>query len=93
MEEKIFPRPAVAGILEEMYVEARLHADGEVNVDRIHELQDAMAKSRATPLYLIVDPSTEKELARQEGASSEAKFLEFLEHGAEASRVRVSRRP
>jgi hypothetical protein len=90
MEEKIFPRPAVAGILEETYVEARLHADGEVNVERIHALQDAMAKSRATPLYLVVDPSTQQELARQEGATSEAKFREFLEQGVEASRVRVS---
>jgi len=92
MEEKIFPRPAVAGILEEKYVEARLHADGEVNVERIHQLQDAVARSRATPLYLVIDPATESELSRQEGASSEETFLEFLTEGIEASQVRVSRR-
>ena len=64
MEEKVFPRPAVAGILEEKYVEARLHADGELNVEQIHQLQDDMAKSRATPLYLVVDPVTEQRVTR-----------------------------
>ena len=38
MEEKIFPRPAVAGELKG-YVEARLHTDGRKNIDRIKELQ------------------------------------------------------
>jgi len=83
MEGKVFPSPAVAGILAKKYVEARLHTDGNTNLERILELQEKLARSVANPIYVVVDPKTEKELARFEGAAMGAKdvtrFIEFLE--------------
>ena len=84
MEEKVFPKPAVAKELQEHFVEARLHTDapspvGENNMKR--ELD--MIGSRANPYYLIVDPKTGKSLRKTFGFMSEAKFLEFLRGGGE----------
>ena len=89
MEETIFPLPAVAGLLTEGYIEARLHTDGEDGVpqyDRSRELQEEMAGSKANPIYLIVDPQTGATLDRFEGAdltgtSFEAFLREALERG------------
>ena len=83
MEENFFPSPAVAGILTENFIEARLHTDGETNAERILELQESLARSVANPIYVIVDPKSEKELARYEGAaqteSQRANFIAFLQ--------------
>ena len=83
MEESIFPLPAVAGIMNDNFIEARLHADGEVNIDRIKELQMTLAQSVATPIYLIVDPKTGEKRATLEGATlgDESRFVAFLEEG------------
>lgn len=83
MEESIFPLPAVAGIMNENYIEARLHADGDVNIERIKELQMTLAHSVATPIYLIVDPKTGEKKATLEGATlgDESRFVAFLESG------------
>jgi hypothetical protein len=83
MEEDIFRRPAVGGILRERYVESRLHNDHQDERIReaVLELQDEMARSRATPYYLIVDPKTGEILERFEGPdllSGGKKFTEFL---------------
>jgi hypothetical protein len=82
MEDNVFPRPAVAGLLEAEYVEARLHTDGSTNIERILELQESLARSVANPIYVILDPETEQELARHEGAAltggQREVFLEFL---------------
>lgn len=80
MEENVFPKPAVAGILENRYVEARLHTDGKTNIDRIKQLQESLARTTANPVYVLIDPEGEKELGRFEGASvTDAAFIEFLE--------------
>ena len=82
MEEKIFRAPAVAGILEPSYVEARLHADGQAFIERIRELQEELAGSRATPYYVIADPATGERLAAFEGFTGDPeRFAEFLELG------------
>jgi len=82
MEEKVFRLPAVAGILSEGYVEARLHTDGaEGNpaYDRSRELQAELAGSKANPIYLIVDPQTGATLDRFEGADlTGTRFEAFL---------------
>ena len=79
MEEKVFPKPAVAGILESSYVEARLHADGQKNIEQIRELQHELAKSVATPIYVVVDPVTQEPLGHFEGvALKEESFRDFL---------------
>lgn len=79
MEEKVFPQPAVAGELAR-YVEARLHTDGQRNIERIEELQAALARSVANPIYVIVDPRDERELGRFEGGTlgNPQEFVEFL---------------
>ena len=83
MEKNVFHLPAVAGLLNENYVEARLHADGAVNIDRIRELQLELAESVATPFYVVVDPKTGAKKATFEGAtlSDVSPFTDFLEQG------------
>ncbi len=91
MEERVFRLPAVAGILESRFVEARLHTDGESNIDRILALQKELAGSPATPVYLVVDPDSGEILTKLEGPRGTDLFVEFLNDGLEASKrpVRV----
>jgi hypothetical protein len=80
MEEKIFRLPAVAGVLARHFVEARLHTDGVAHVERILEVQAELAGSRATPIYVVVDPSTGARRATFEGPTREPeRFVDFLE--------------
>lgn len=58
MEENVFPAPAVARELQTGYVEARLHTDGDQNLERILRLQDELTGIQATPYYVIVDART-----------------------------------
>ena len=85
MEEKVFPRPAVAGELES-YVEARLHVDHKEWL----ELEKKMVQSVAQPYYLTLDPKTGELLERFEGATlaSDQPFIDFLRTSREkAERV------
>lgn len=70
MEEKVFRLPAIAGVLKDAYVEARLHTDGEGKpaFDRNRELQIELAGSKANPIYVVVDPVTGKAVHRFDGA-------------------------
>lgn len=85
MEDNVFPRPAVAGILEPSYVEARLHTDNpreNPNIERIQELQRELTGSVATPIYVALDPRTGEKRAVFEGSTyDEEKFAEFLRSG------------
>ena len=83
MEKNVFHLPAVAGILNKNYLEARLHADGDVNIERIRELQQTLAKSVATPFYVVVDPKTGETMATLAGATigDTSPFTDFLEKG------------
>ena len=87
MEEKVFRLPAVAGLLSEGYVEARLHTDGKEGdpaYDRSRELQDELAGSKANPIYLIVDPASGETLDRFEGADlTGTRFEAFLREALE----------
>ena len=78
MEEKIFPRPAVARELQEKFIEARLHNDGGPRKEENRILQEKKAGSMASPNYLIVDPKTGETLRSRAGVMTESKFLEFL---------------
>ncbi|MCY2959273.1 MAG: hypothetical protein NTY35_03830 [Planctomycetota bacterium] len=78
MEEKIFPRPAVAAELTKNFIEARLHTDGGPAVDRNKQLQQEMTRSVANPIYVVVDPKTGKPLRKKAGLIPEDKFLVFL---------------
>ena len=79
MEEKVFPRPAVAAELEH-WVEARLHTDGTVNIDEIKRRQRELTGSVAIPNYVTVEPETERKLGRFEGATpiGHERFVKFL---------------
>ena len=64
-------------------VEARLHWDAhdESKRPRIRQLVADVAKSRAQPIYVILDPATETEIARWQGAplpNQTDDFREFL---------------
>lgn len=78
MEEKLFPKPAVAGALKKNYIEARLHTDGGPREAENRKLQEEKAGSPANPYYVIIDPKTGKVLRKKAGLIPEAKFLEFL---------------
>ena len=78
MEEKIFPRPAVARELTEKFIEARLHNDGGPRKEENRTLQEEKAGSLASPNYLIIDPKTGKTLRSRAGVMTESTFLDFL---------------
>jgi hypothetical protein len=84
MEEKIFPKPAVAGTLSKYFVEARLHYDKGPRIEENKKLQQELAQSSANPIYVIIDtlkgkdPKAPKVLRRKSGLMSTEKFLEHL---------------
>ena len=63
MEDDVFLRPAVAGLMKKGFVEARLHVDLQKSLTkeqfaRNHELQKQFASTRAMPTFVVVDPKT-----------------------------------
>ena len=86
MEVSIFPDEdlPVNALLAKGFVEARLHTDEPLEefADRVWELQESLARSVANPIYVVVDPESEREIARHEGAALRGqqieKFAEFL---------------
>lgn len=87
MEEKVFRIAAVAAELEN-YVEARLHTDSgnKQKQEEFKALEIRLADSVANPVYVILDPQTEKKLGVFTGATlvDYTPFLEFLRKGREA---------
>lgn len=80
MENSVFPSPAVAGILNQSFVEARLHTDGSDNIERILELQRQLTGSVATPIYVLIDPRTGAKEAQFLGSTrDEQAFADFLD--------------
>jgi hypothetical protein len=78
MEEAVFPRPAVAGVLQKEFIEARLHNDGGPKKDENRARQKEMTGSFATPIYVIVDPKSGAKLRLRAGYMGESTFVEFL---------------
>ena len=81
MEVSVFPEPAVAAAKRE-YVEARLHSDAHdpVLLERVTELIETVARTPAQPTYVIVEPTSEIELGRWNGAiRSNEEFVDFLQ--------------
>lgn len=81
MEVQVFPSPAVAEVLNEHYVEARLFTDGEENLERILSLQAQLAGSVANPVYVLMDPTTERRIYTLQGKRSANTFARFLKAG------------
>ena len=77
--------------MSERFIEARLHTDGETNIERILALQQELARSVATPLYLVQDPKSKRLLGGPlGGVTTVDSFHEFLSDAAEA-KERVGR--
>lgn len=93
MEQKVFRSPAVAGPLQQHFVEARLHTDEPPPDPRTAELQRELARSVANPIFVVVDPRDERELGRWESGdpSGGSAFAAFL-NGLVASRAAGSSR-
>jgi hypothetical protein len=90
METSILPSPAVAGVLDEKYVEARLFTDGDENIERILDLQNRLAGTLANPTYVLVDPGAERKLAQLQGKRTASTFKRFLEAGIERAEEKVA---
>lgn len=90
-EEKVFPSDKVAELLQQHFIEARLHTDGETNIERILELQQTLAKSVATPYYLIQDPKSERLLAKPLGGITTVDAFHALLEGAVEAKEQVGR--
>ena len=97
MEKKILPKPAVAGDLEEHYIEARLHTDRDTvpGIERIRELQAKYAESTALPIYVTVDPTDERRLGKYEGAQpaiSDGAIEDYIPFLKDSAAARLGRR-
>lgn len=67
MENSIFLLPAVAGLMQEHFVESRHHTDLQSTLTAEQfaanrKLQAEMARTSANPFYIVVDPHTGKKL-------------------------------
>jgi len=79
LEEKTFEVPAVAGLLSNNFIEARLHTDGDDGPrrQRNRKIQERFADSIANPWLVIIDPKTETKLT-ESGYLEEAELIDFL---------------
>ena len=93
MEKGVFHHPAVAGILEEKFVEARIHTDSLEHPENA-DLQLQMTKSVAQPIYLVVDPKDGAQHSRRAGAtlSDDQPFIDFLNSGWTSAREKHASR-
>ncbi|PIE24755.1 MAG: hypothetical protein CSA62_02670 [Planctomycetota bacterium] len=72
IEKSFFLELAVAKKMEAKFVEARLHIDSpDKNKEQILKLWKTLGKIASTPIYLVLDPKTEKELGRVNGSYSD----------------------
>jgi hypothetical protein len=78
MEGTILPTPAVAGVLNSSFVEARLHCDLGSNADANKAIQERLTGSIALPIYAVIDPATEEVLGTQAGFTLKDDFVAFL---------------
>ena len=87
MEKGVFHHPAVAGILEERFVEARIHTDSLEHPENA-DLQLEMTQSIAQPIYLVVDPKDGTQHSRRDGATlnDDQPFIDFLNQGWNSAR-------
>ena len=68
MEEQVFPRSAVADLLEEGFIEGRLHIENqrertEAQFQAFLELRDQHVGTQAIPAYVVIEPKSKESLA------------------------------
>ena len=84
----MMPMPAVAGLLNAHYVEARHHTDHPDDELANHNiaLQLEMQGDISLPFYMLIDPKTDKVYATHAGLALTTKtFVDFLQSGVEQS--------
>ena len=88
MEKKVFPDPAVAEVLSNKFIEARIHTDHDKQGEANRARQLEMTNSVAQPIYLLLDPENKEVLGRLDGATlgDNKPFIDFLEAGWTAAR-------
>jgi hypothetical protein len=93
MEKGVFHHSAVAEILEERFVEARIHTDSLDHPGNA-DLQLEMTQSVAQPIYLVVDPRDGTQHSRRDGAtlSDDQPFIDFLNEGWNSAREKHASR-
>ena len=88
MENNIFLRPAVAGIMKASFVEARHHTDiqntlTEAQFAANRKLQEEIAVTKANPYFVVVDPKTGKKISEHALSGGpnawEGNWIEFLQ--------------
>ena len=95
MENTIFLRPAVAGIMKQHFVEARHHTDiqNTLTSEQLVEnrrLQAKWAGTSANPYFVVMDPKTGEELGEHSlsGMGSDAweeAWIDFLKRMLKAA--------
>ncbi len=83
MEKSYFFQDEFADVLNQSYIEARLHTDKdstpEEQMKRIREKQKEFVGHRSMPVYVIVDPETGKAIDILNGYEPDSNvMLEFL---------------
>jgi thiol:disulfide interchange protein len=86
MEKNVFPVPEVRTELEK-FIRVQLYTDGQGETyDRNREFQESRFNTIALPLYVMLDPATERETGRFEGLTrNPSEFAEFLKAGQSTS--------
>ena len=94
MENAIFLRPAVAGIMQKHFVEARHHTDTqntltEAQLAANRKLQEELAHTMANPFYVVVDAKTGKTIGTHELSGGpnawEGNWVAFLQQMMKAA--------
>jgi hypothetical protein len=78
MEGSVFPDPAVAVVLREHYIEARLHTDRPGKDDGRRQQQIDLTNDYSNPVYVLFDPVTSKVLSKRAGYIFAKDFVEYL---------------
>jgi len=94
MEKNVFPVPEVRSELEK-FVRVQLYTDGQgEEYDRNRIFQETRFNTVALPLYVLIDPASEREAARFEGLTRDpAEFAQFLKAGQGTTVASNSDRP
>lgn len=94
MENHIFLSPAVAGRMQQLVVEARLHTDiqNTLTAEQLaanRELQERIAGTKANPYYVVIDPKTGQKLGEHALSGGpgawEQGWVDFLDAVAKAA--------
>jgi hypothetical protein len=87
MEEVVFHEQPVERILEENYVEARLHMDADPPYVRNEEVRLKFGATKTAPNYVTVEPHGEVRTGIHPGPQlNPKKFARWLEAGLEKAR-------